>query len=176
MSGRGTLAAVVAALLFGGCGEEDDKPFTMTGPVNFGTGNPGDPPVIVVRGKDGGAAAEDAAPEDAAVDAAPAVDAETDAAPDAAPPEPDAAPPLSCSNVRDCAVAVDLTSCDACPIPALTIDVANTRCLVPHQAGLSLGQYQPADCYVGCRQPGAIVCNEPPALPQCAGGVCRLLR
>ncbi len=176
MWGRGTLALTLGALLFGACAEDEDKPFTMTGPVNFGTGTPGDPPVIVVRNGDGSAADEDAAPADARVDAAPVTDAAPDAVVDAAPPAPDAAPALSCTTVRDCAVAVDLTSCDACPIPALTLDVATTRCLVPHQSGLSLGQYQPADCYVGCRQPGAIICNEPPALPQCAAGVCTLMR
>ncbi len=172
------VGGIVVSALSVGCGDEGgNKPFTMTG-VNSGppAENRGTPTIVVPR-RDGGpvdAAAGDSAVSDSAVDAAPAV---ADAARvDAAPPAPDAASPLVCTGARDCAVAVDLSSCSACPVPAQLARVASTRCLVPHQPGLALAQYQPQDCFVQCRQPATIRCDEPPALPTCAGGECALLR
>lgn len=81
---------------------------------------------------------------------------------DAGPAEPD-----TCSNDGDCTLAVQLDTCDPCPIAAPLDDLAADRCLVRYIAGATLGAYAPADCWADCGEAAGDACLAGPAAAIC---------
>lgn len=166
-----TAAVLVALLATAGCQDASDPEFTPVPPSSYtpGSGVPaGGDSARPADPQDSGADGDDSGAEDVSVDRgpdmAPVVDATVE-------------PARMCSNDDDCVLAVDLPSCEPCPVAAHVEDVLADRCLAVYVQGATIGAYAPADCWADCGDaigrgcfdaPAAAVCDPPRSVGQCA--------